>query len=142
VLWDAVRVITRLLDRAEALRGAPAVRWRDRRRLAKKRARAIEYSRGQDKKRQLYRDLVAATQASRAELQAFATELAETAKPAVAHWRAEVDHYLPLIGQARQMLEQLMTITSVVIPSTVPFRNPEHRDLFLSGLRLAAGETA
>jgi transposase, IS5 family len=29
--------------------------------LAKKRARAIEYSRGQDKKRQLYRDLVAAT---------------------------------------------------------------------------------
>ena len=99
LLWDAVRVITRLLDRAEALPGAPAVRWRDRRRLAKKRARAIEYSRGQDKKRQLYRDLVAATQASRAELQAFATELAETAKPAVAHWRAEVDHYLPLIAR-------------------------------------------
>jgi transposase, IS5 family len=67
--------------------------------LAKKRARAIEYSRGQDKKRQLYRDLVAATQASRAELQAFATELAETAEPAVARWRAEVDHYLPLIAR-------------------------------------------
>src|SRR6516162_3958691 len=96
LLWDAVRVMTRLLDRAEALPGAPAVRWRDRRRLAKKRARAIEYSRGQDKKRQLYRDLVAATQASRAELQALATELAETAEPAVTHWRAEVDHYLPL----------------------------------------------
>src|SRR6516225_5627844 len=67
LLWDAVRVMTRLLDRAEALPGAPAVRWRDRRRLAKKRARAVEYSRGQDKKRQLYRDLVAVTQASRAE---------------------------------------------------------------------------
>jgi transposase, IS5 family len=38
-------------DRAEALPGAPAVRWRDRRRLAKKRARAIEYSRGQVKGR-------------------------------------------------------------------------------------------
>jgi transposase, IS5 family len=99
LLWDAVRVMTRLLDRAEALPGAPAVRWRDRRRLAKKRARAIEYSRGQDKKCQLYRDLVAATQASRAELQAFATELAETAEPAVARWRAEVDHYLPLIAR-------------------------------------------
>src|ERR1700740_450916 len=61
LLWDAVRVMTRLLDRAEALPGAPAVRWRDRRRLAKKRARAIEYSRGQDKKRQPYRDPVAAT---------------------------------------------------------------------------------
>jgi len=35
-----------------------------------------------------------------------------------------------------------MTITPVVMPSTVPFRNPEHRDLFMSGLRLAAGETA
>ena len=99
LLWDAVRVMTRLLDRAEALPGAPAVRWRDRRRLAKKRARAIEYSRGQDKKRQLYRDLVAATQVSRAELQAFATELAETVEPAVARWRAEVDHYLPLIAR-------------------------------------------
>ena len=99
LLCDAVRVMTRLLDRTEALPGAPAVRWRDRRRLAKKRARAIEYSRGQDKKRQLYRDLVAATQASRAELQGFATELAKTDEPAVARWRAEVDHYLPLIAR-------------------------------------------
>jgi transposase, IS5 family len=98
LLWDAVRVITRLLDRAEGLPEAPAVHWRDRRRLAKQRARAIEYSRGQDKKRRLYRDLIAATQASRAELQAIAAGLAETAEPAVARWRAEVDHYLPLIA--------------------------------------------
>jgi len=99
LLSDAVRVMTRLLDRAEALPGAPAIKWRDRRRLAKKRARAIEYSRGQDKKRQLYRDLIAATQASRAELQAIAEGLAEIAETAVARWRAEVDHYLALIGR-------------------------------------------
>jgi len=97
LLWDAVRVMVRLLDRTEALPGAPAIRWRDRRRLAKKRARAIEYSRGQDKKRQLYRDLVAATEASHAEVQAFAAGLAESAETAVARWRAEVEHYLPLI---------------------------------------------
>ena len=65
LLSDAVRVMIRLLQRGEALPGTPAVRWRDRRRLAKKRARAIEYSRGQDKKRQLYRELIAATEASR-----------------------------------------------------------------------------
>ena len=53
LLSDAVRVMTRLLQRGEALPEAPAVQWRDRRRLAKKRAHAIEYSRGQDKKRQL-----------------------------------------------------------------------------------------
>jgi len=99
LLCDAVRVMTRLLGRSETLTEAPAVRWRDRRRLAKKRARAIEYSRGQDKKRQLYRDLVAATQASRAELQAVAAALAESAETAVARWRAEVDHYLPLIAR-------------------------------------------
>jgi len=28
-----------------------------------------------------------------------------------------------------------------VVPSVVPYRSPEHRELFLSGLRLAAGET-
>jgi hypothetical protein len=32
-------------------------------------------------------------------------------------------------------------ITSQVVPSDLPYRNPEHRELFLSGLRLAAGET-
>jgi IS5 family transposase len=99
LLSDAVRVMTRLLDRAEALPGAPAIKWRDRRRLAKKRARAIEYSRGQDKKRQLYRDLIAATQASRAELQAMAEGLAEIAETVVGRWRAEVDHYLALIAR-------------------------------------------
>jgi transposase, IS5 family len=97
LLSDAVRVMTRLLDRAEALPAAPAIRWRDRRRLAKKRARAIEYSRGLDKKRPLYRDLIAAAEASRAELQEFAARLAPSAETGVARWRAEVDHYLPLI---------------------------------------------
>src|SRR5258708_8351174 len=79
LLWDAVRVMTRLLRQAAAVPGAPAIGWRDRRRVAKKRARAIDYSRGQDKKRQLYRELIAAAQATRAELQAAAPELAAIA---------------------------------------------------------------
>src|SRR4029077_19426438 len=73
-----------------------AIAWRDRRRRAKKRARAIEYSRGQNKKRRLYRELIAAAHASRAALQA-AAGLAEAAGTAAERWRAEVDHYLPLI---------------------------------------------
>jgi IS5 family transposase len=99
LLWDAVRVMTRLLRRAEALPGAPAVRWRDRRRLAKKRARAIDYGRGKAKKRTLYRELIAAAQATRAELQAAAKGLAELVGMAVERWRAGVDHYLPLIAR-------------------------------------------
>ena len=39
LLWDAVRLMTRLLRQAAAVPGAPALPWRDRRRLAKKRAR-------------------------------------------------------------------------------------------------------
>jgi Bacterial extracellular solute-binding proteins, family 5 Middle len=34
LLWDAVRLMTRLLRQAAALPGAPALHWRDRRRLA------------------------------------------------------------------------------------------------------------
>jgi IS5 family transposase len=97
LLWDAVRVMTRLLRRAQTLPGEPTAGWRDRRRLAKKRTRAIEYSRGSDKKRRLYGELIAAARASHAELQARAAELAKTAGTAAGRWRAQVDHYLPLI---------------------------------------------
>jgi len=99
LLWDAVRVMTRLLRRAGRLPGAPEVRWRDRRRLAKKRARAIDYSRGKAKKRALYHELIAAAQATRAELQAVAAGLAETVGMAAERWRAGVNHYLPLIAR-------------------------------------------
>ena len=99
LLWDAVRVMTRLLRQAAAVPGAPPIGWRDRRRVAKKRARAIDYSRGQDKKRQLYRELIAAAQATRAELQAAAPGLAAIVGTAAERWRAAVDHYLPLIAR-------------------------------------------
>ena len=99
LLWDAVRVMTRLLRRAGRLPEAPAMRWRDRRRLAKKRARAIDYSRGKAKKRVLYRELIAAVQATRAELQTVAEGLAETVGMAAERWRAAVNHYLPLIAR-------------------------------------------
>ena len=42
LLWDGVRVMVRLLKAADALIGGAGVPWRDHRRAAKKRARAIE----------------------------------------------------------------------------------------------------
>ena len=45
------------------------------------------------------------------------------------------------LDDAREVLERLRAITPVVVPSVIPYRNPEHRELLLSGLRLAAGET-
>jgi TolB-like protein/class 3 adenylate cyclase len=43
--------------------------------------------------------------------------------------------------EAREIIERLKTITSVMVPSIVYLWNAEHRELYLSGLRLAAGET-
>ncbi len=105
LLWDAVRVMTRLLRRVQTLPGAPAVGWRDRRRLAKRRARAIEYTRGQDKKRQLYGELIAVAQATLGELRVAAAGLAELAGMA-ARWRAQADHYLPLIARIIRQSER------------------------------------
>jgi tetratricopeptide (TPR) repeat protein len=45
------------------------------------------------------------------------------------------------IDEARAIVAQLRAITPRVVPDDVPFRNPEDRELFLSGLRMAAGET-
>ena len=45
------------------------------------------------------------------------------------------------LEDAREIVTRLRAITPNVIPSFVPYANPEHRELFLSGLRLAAGET-
>jgi TolB-like protein len=44
------------------------------------------------------------------------------------------------LDEARAIVARLRTITPLVVPSNLPWRNPEDRELFLSGLRLAAGE--
>ena len=46
------------------------------------------------------------------------------------------------LDEAREIVERLRAITPVVIPDASYLRNAEHRELFLSGLRLAAGEAA
>jgi adenylate cyclase len=45
------------------------------------------------------------------------------------------------IDEARVIVAKLRAITPLVVPSVAQYRNPEDRELFLSGLRLAMGET-
>jgi adenylate cyclase len=45
------------------------------------------------------------------------------------------------LDEAREIVARLRTITPEVIRENWQLRNPEHRALYLSGLRLAAGET-
>ena len=44
------------------------------------------------------------------------------------------------LDEARAIVARLRGITPLVVPNDRPFRNPEDRELYLSGLRLAAGE--
>lgn len=46
------------------------------------------------------------------------------------------------LDEARGVIVQLQTLTPELLPRRLPFRKPEHCELLLSGLRLAAGETA
>ena len=44
------------------------------------------------------------------------------------------------LDEARAIVTRLRAISPEVVPSIQPWRNPEDRELLLSGLRLAAGE--
>jgi len=93
LLWDGVRVMVRVLKKADKLLGGTLPRWRNYRRLAKKRAVAIQYSRGRSQKSELYRDLVAATRATMASLHCAVQHL--TAHPSLdaVALRCQAEHY-------------------------------------------------
>jgi transposase, IS5 family len=136
LLWDAVRVMSRLLRQAAQLPGAAAFRWHDRRRLAKRCAVEIQYRRGTDNRRRLYRRLIAATHATRAALQRVAKRLSALAGAAAEHWRVQVDHYLPLIARILDQSERRV-LHSQAVPAReklVSLFEP-HADIIVKGAR-------
>ena len=136
LLWDAVRVMSRLLRQAAKLPGASAIRWRDRRRLAKRCAMEIQYSRGKHNRRRLYRKLIAATHAIRAALQRAAHRLSALTGIAAASWRAQVNHYLPLIARVLDQSERRVLHGQAVPASEklVSLFEP-HADIIVKGSR-------
>lgn len=102
LLRDAVRVMVRLLDNAQNIDGAPRLEWVDHQRRAGKRARAIDYTRGQEKKKPLYRDLIKVTRATLKYL-AHAERRLRSADTvgmvAFSLWCIDVDHYRTLVEQ-------------------------------------------
>ena len=57
-------------------------------------------------------------------------------------WLAACYAHMARLDDAREIVKQLRAITAVVIPDASHLRDPEHRELYLSGLRLAVGEAA
>jgi hypothetical protein len=45
------------------------------------------------------------------------------------------------LDEARAVVARLRAITPQVVPRDLPWRNPEDRELFMSGLSRAPGET-
>jgi transposase, IS5 family len=96
LLWDAVRVTTRLLKEADGLLGSRFA-WRDRRRAAKKRARAIQFTRGKPQRVRLYRELIGISRATLTQLRQAEVLLANQSGPQAVLWQAKATHYRPLI---------------------------------------------
>ena len=104
LLWDAVRVMVRLLKRADALVGG-GLEWRDHCRAAKKRARNIQFTRGRPNRVQHYRELIKLTRATLAFTDQAATRLSHLPNPIMgAIWQAEFHHYRPLIVRSELQL--------------------------------------
>src|SRR5580658_5285692 len=136
LLWDAVRVMSRLLRQAAVLPGAPAMRWHDRRCMAKRWATEIQYSRGQDNRRRLYRKLIVAAHAAQAALLRAAKQLTGRAGVAAERWRARVEHYLPLIGRVLDQSERRV-LRGQAVPAgekLVSLFEP-HADIIVKGAR-------
>jgi len=50
--------------------------------------------------------------------------------------------YMRRLDEAHAIVARLRAITPEIVPSVLPYQNPDNRELYLSGLRLAAGEKA
>jgi adenylate cyclase len=60
--------------------------------------------------------------------------------PGPYRWLASCYAHMGRLEEAREIVERLRAITPVVVPSASSLRNPEHRELYFSGLRLAVRE--
>ncbi len=134
LLWDSVRVMARLLKQANEM--GVNFEYHDHHRVAKKRARSIIYTRGDDKKEVLYHDLVRFTKKTRQYINN--AKIAGLVKQTTDWkcWCLEVDHYFPLINK---IIDQ--TTKRVFNDETVPASEKifslfeTHTDIIVKGSR-------
>jgi transposase, IS5 family len=138
LLWDAVRVMARLLRVADTLAGGLLrISWHDHQRAAKKRARAIKFTRGRPNRLQHYRALIKITQATLAYLDQAAPQLWQVPAPMmVALWQAELSHYRPLIERIiRQTERRVLCGEQVAAGDKIVSLFEPHADIIVKGSR-------
>lgn len=140
LLCDSVRILVRLLKRAaELAEGVTAIEYRNHQRLARKRARAIVYTRGQDKKAVLYRDLITATHNSLAYAEQANLKLFEVMvfnPMACMLWQSQFNHYKALILRVIDQAERrVFKGEQVPAAEKVVSIFEEHTDIIVKGSR-------
>jgi len=140
LLWDCVRVLVRMLETAEELaEGITTINYRNHQRVAKKRARSILYTRGQDKKVLLYRDLLKATRNSLDYAEKARTKLLAVVpfKPLdCSAWQAQFTHFKPLILKVIGQTERRV-LRGEKVPAMEKIVSifEEHTDIIIKGSR-------
>jgi IS5 family transposase len=135
LLFDGVRVLVRLLRAARDTLGEVIV-FRDRRRVAKRRMRAIQSARKADRRVQLYRELLAVVEAMLAEV--------ATARAVVVHcgarwaitWDVQIRHYQKLIERViDQTKRRVFADEQVPAPEKIVSLFEPHTDIIKKGGR-------
>ena len=136
LLWDAARVMVRLLNDADTLIGGSLV-WRDHHRAAKKRAHAIKFTRGRPNRLRHYRALIKITRATLAYLDQAAKQLWQVPAPiAVALWQGEFHHFRPLIERIIWQTERrVLCGEQVAAGDKIVSLFEPHADIIVKGRR-------
>jgi IS5 family transposase len=136
LLWDAVRVMARMLKAADGLIVGAKGSWRNRSRAAKRRAYAIMFTRGRPKRLRQYRDLIKITRAMLADLDKAAVRLEQGANLKAQAWLETRAHYRPLIERVLSQTERRV-LKGEVVPAQekiVSLFEP-HADIIVKGGR-------
>ena len=139
LLWDSVRVLVRLLQGAETIaEGIVPIAYRNHQRVAKKRTRAIRYTRGKDKKASLYRDLITATENTLKYVEQASKRLCDPRIDPLGRtvWQAQLAYYKPLIEKVIDQTERRV-FQSEAVPAAQKIVSifAEHTDIIVKGSR-------
>ena len=129
----------RLLEGAEAIAGGVVtIAYRNHQRVAKKRTRAIRYTRGKDKKAALYRDLITVTRNTLRYVEEASLRLSDPRIDPLARtaWQTQLEHYKPLIECVIDQTERRV-FKGEPVPAAQKIVSifEEHTDIIVKGRR-------
>ena len=138
LLFDSVRVMTRLLKAVGKLPGKPVIDFVNHQRRAKRRAHQIFNTKGMTEKVPLYADLIQVTSVTLANLETaeMAVSLSCTDVYKKANWQAEVARFKPCIQRViDQTQRRVFNDEKVPAPEKIFSIFEAHTDIVIKGAR-------